>query len=54
MEISNCNNPVKVLRVNDLIVDDVSISEILAATYRSGHIVCSFVKLLSSCSRYVI
>ena len=39
MEISNCNNPVKVLRVSDLIVDDVSISEILAATYRSGHIV---------------
>ena len=36
MEISNCNNPVKVLRVNDLIVDDVSISEIpivLAISY---------------------
>ena len=39
MEISNCNSSVKVLQASDLIVDDVSISEILAATYRSGHIV---------------
>ena len=39
MEISNCTSPVKVLRMSDLIVDDVSVSEILAATYRSGHIV---------------
>ena len=34
MEISNFNSSVKVLQVSDLIVIDVSISEILAATYR--------------------
>ena len=34
MEISNFNSSVKVQQVSDLIVIDVSISEILAATYR--------------------